>query len=322
MNRRHISLAALVALLTLLIAACSGATSTPLADTTGRDASEGGAPTAAPKPGNDFNSDNGLPDQQQLIVYTGSLDLEVADVDARVSQAEALIRSLGGHVAASRASDTGDGKSAYVTYRIPAARWTDALNGLKGLATRVIDEQTSSEDVTAQVVDLDARLTNLRSTESALQGIMTRATTITDVLKVQAELTQVRGDIESLTAQRDLLLNRASLATLEVGFNTPPVTEVTQASSGWDLGKEIDGALAALVRLGQGVLSLLIWLVIVVLPVVVPVIVLLWIANRLWLRWRRTHAVMAEAIASAGPMGPGGPMGAGSPMGQVGPPDD
>jgi len=74
MNRRHISLAALVALLTLLIAACSGATSTPLADTTGRDASEGGAPTAAPKPGNDFNSDNGLPDQQQLIVYTGSLE--------------------------------------------------------------------------------------------------------------------------------------------------------------------------------------------------------------------------------------------------------
>ena len=36
------------------------------------------------------------------------------------------------------------------------------------------------------------------------QGIMTRATTITDVLKVQSELTAVRGDIESLTAQRDL----------------------------------------------------------------------------------------------------------------------
>jgi hypothetical protein len=310
MTRRHISLTALVALLTLLVAACAGATSgpapvgNPTADEALRAAGGPNArPTAAPASGSDSNG-NALPDQQQLIVYTGSLDLEVADIDATVSQAETLIKSLGGHVAASRASDTGKGKSAYVTYRIPAERWTDALNGLKGLATRVVDEQTSSEDVTAQVVDLDARLTNLRSTESALQEIMTRATTITDVLKVQGELTQVRSQIESLTAQRDLLASRAALATLEVGFNTPPVAEVTQASTGWDLGKEIDGALAALVRLGQGVLSLLIWLVIVVVPVVLPVVVLLWIANRLWLRWRRTHPAAQRSVAPGGPWPP------------------
>jgi hypothetical protein len=311
MNRRHISLAALIALLTLVVAACAGATSgpAPVGYPIDGENAYGGAPTAAPtaasRPGSGLDSNgNALPDQQQLIVYTGSLDLEVADVDASVSQAETLIKNLGGHIATSRASDTGQGKSASVTYRIPAERWTDALNGLKGLATRVVNEDTSSEDVTAQVVDLEARLSNLRSTESALQGIMTRATTITDVLKVQGELTQVRGDIESLTAQRDLLTNRASLATLEVGFNTPPVTEVTQASSGWDLGKEIDGALAALVRLGQGVLSLVIWLVIVVVPVVLPVVVLIWIANRLFLRWRRTHPAARPNVAPGGPWPP------------------
>jgi len=311
MNRRRISLAALIALLTLLVAACSGAAPTSLDNTSldlaGRPVAAPTAPRdAAPNPASGSNSDgdNALPDQQQLIVYTGSLDLEVADIDASVSQAETLIKSLGGHVAASRASDTGNGKSAYVTYRIPAERWQEALNGLKALATRVADEQTSSEDVTAQVVDLDARLANLRSTESALQGIMTRATTITDVLKVQGELTQVRGQIESLTAQRDLLANRAALATLEVGFNPPPVAEVTQASSGWDLGKEIDGALAALVRLGQGVVSLLIWLVIVAVPIFVPIIALIWIANRLYLRWRRTHPVAQPNVAPGGPWPP------------------
>ncbi|HUP82870.1 MAG TPA: hypothetical protein VM284_01635 [Candidatus Limnocylindria bacterium] len=31
------------------------------------------------------------------------------------------------------------------------------------------------------------------------------------------------------------------------------------------------------------------WLVIVVLPVVVPVLVVLWVVNRLWNRWRRAH---------------------------------
>jgi hypothetical protein len=307
MNRRLISLAALIALLTLLVAACSGAAPTA-GGPTDREDGLGGLPTAAPtaaagNPGTGSDRSNAIPDQQ-LIVYTGSLSLEVADINASVSQAETLIKNLGGHIASSRASDTGNGKSASVTYRIPAERWTEAVDGLKGLATRVVNENTSSEDVTAQVVDLDARLANLRSTESALQGIMTRATTITDVLKVQGELTSVRGDIESLTAQRDLLANRAALATLEVGFNTPPVTEVTQASTGWDLGKEIDGALAALVRLGQGVVSLLIWLIIVVVPVVLPVLVLIWIANRLWLRWRRAHPAPQPSVAPGGPWPP------------------
>jgi hypothetical protein len=307
MNRRRISLAALITLLTLLVAACAGAASLqPAGGPTDKGNDPGIQPTAAPYPGsgNNPDGDNALPDQQQLIVYSGSLDLEVADVDVAVSQAEALIKNLGGHLAGSRASDTGNGKSASVTYRIPAERWTDALDGLKDLATRVIDEQTSSEDVTAQVVDLEARLTNLRSTESALQGIMTRATTITDVLKVQSELTQVRGNIESLTAQRDLLTNRAALATLEVGFNTPPIAEVTAASGSWDLGREIDGALAALVRLVQGVLSLVIWVVIVVVPVVLPVVVLIWIGNRLWLRWRRTHPAAQPSVAPGGPWPP------------------
>jgi hypothetical protein len=302
-NIRILSLAALVALLTALVAACAGAA--PAGNPSGGgDVLDGvgnpvgrpvPAPTAAPV--NGYDGGNAIPDQPQLIVYTGSLSLEVADIDAAVGQAEALIKSLGGHVADSRASDTGNGKSANVTYRIPAERWSEALSGLKGLATRVADEQTSSEDVTAKVVDLDARLSNLRATELALQGIMAKATTITDILKVQTELTQVQGDIESMTAQRDLLANQAALATLEVGFNVK-VAEVQQASTGWDLGKEIDSALASLVRMLQSLATLLIWLVIDVLPVVVPVIVIIWIANRLYVRWRRTHPAATPRAAT------------------------
>jgi hypothetical protein len=306
MRGHRLFLAALVALLIGLVAACAGAASAP---TPGDDRADGGgyqpAPTAAP--GNpDYNysdGNNAIPDQQ-LIVYNGSLDLEVSDVDAAVSQAEALVKGLGGHVAGSRASDSGDGKSAYVTYRIPAARWSEALSGLKGLATRVANEETSSDDVTAQVVDLDARLANLRTTEAALQAIMARANTITDVLKVQAELTQVRGQIESLTAQRDNLANQAALATLNVAYNPPPVAEVTQASTGWDLGREIDSALASLVRLGQALASLLVWLIIVVLPVVIPVVIGIWIVNRLWLRWRRLHPAAPPVAGPSGPWPP------------------
>ena len=278
-----------VFVLLLLLSACSGAASPASAPT--------GAPTAA-SVGNQSgegrqNDDGHEPDAapvlpgQQLIVYTGTMDLEVTDLPAAVANAEQLVRGLGGHVASSHATDSEHSKSASVTYRIPAERWSEALNGLRGLG-RVEAESTESEDVTAQVVDLDARIANLQATEGALQAIMDRATTISDVLKVQAELTSVRSNIESLTAQRALLSSRAALATLTVGFNIP-VIETARATQGWDLGREVDAALAALVRLGQWAASMAIWIGIVVVPVLAPIALIAYLAYRARRRWLATH---------------------------------
>jgi len=198
-----------------------------------------------------------VPDAQAgapLVVYTGSLVLEVADLRPAIDQATALITGLGGHIAASHEQNAAGRQDATVTFRIPAQNWTTALNGLRAIGQKVLSEDTDAEDVTAQVVDLDARIANLRASEAALQGIMGRATTIADV-KVQEELTSVRGDIESMTAQRDNLADQAALGTLEVGFSVP-FAAASVASGGWDLGREIDNAVAALVRLGQGFASL------------------------------------------------------------------
>ncbi|MEP7360807.1 MAG: hypothetical protein ABI744_04430, partial [Chloroflexota bacterium] len=100
------------------------------------------------------------------------------------------------------------------------------------------------------------------------------------------------------------LSNQAALATLDVGFNVPATPEVAQASEGWDLGKEIDSALASLVRVGQSVATALIWLFIVALPVVLPILLILWIVARLYRRWQLTHPALAVEASSTGPWPP------------------
>jgi hypothetical protein len=155
---------------------------------------------------------------------------------------------------------------------------------VRAVAAKVVSEDTDAEDVTAQVIDLDARIANLRASEAALQQIMTQATTIPDVLNVQKELTSVRGEIESMTAQRDHLADQAAFGTLEVHFNVPTAQSAV-ATGGWDLGREVDRAVAALVRIGQGLASLAIWLSIVLVPLLVPVLIAIWIGLRLRRRY-------------------------------------
>ena len=143
---------------------------------------------------------------------------------------------MGGYVGASNTSNADEQPFAEITYRIPADRWEDALDvlrGLNGLTKKVVNEQTQAVEVTGQIVDLEARIKNLRASETALQGIAANAAKISDVLDVEARLTDVRGQIEQLTAQLVDLNDRAGYATLTAYFSTPVVAvELAQQGLG------------------------------------------------------------------------------------------
>jgi hypothetical protein len=147
--------------------------------------------------------------------------------------------------------------------------------------------------VTGQVVDLGARISNLRATEAALQAIMARATKISDVLDVQKQLTATRGEIERLVADKTQLEGRAAYGSLKVTFNLPTPPAVVKAQKGWDPATDVDRATGKLIGIGQRATSAGIFLAIVGLPVLIGGGLLLLVAWQLyrmvrWLVGRRT----------------------------------
>ncbi len=213
------------------------------------------------------------PIESQQIVKTGSMAIEVQDVEKAVSQAKATIAGMGGSVSDESRSGDGDSAVATITYRIPAAKWDDALAALRALAGRLISEQTNANDQTAEVIDLDARIKNLQATESALQAIMARATAVSDVLAVENQLSQVQGQIEQLTAQRDHIKGLAAMSTLTVSFSTP-ASVAAMATNEWTFGDQVDQAVAALIHVVQGLITIAVWAVVVGIPVVVGLLIL------------------------------------------------
>jgi hypothetical protein len=203
------------------------------------------------------------PRDEARVVKTGTMRLEVSDLSV-LARARTTVVGLGGYVSASEQSSGGERKAASVTYRLPAARWDEALDALKAIG-KVTEERTQAVEVTGQVLDLGARIENLRASERALQAIMARATRIADVLEVQSRLTDVRGQIEQLSTQKAHLEEQAAYGTLTVTYEVP-VAAVKEVSQTWDPRAEVDRAVGQLVGLGQGLLTLTIWLVIVLLP--------------------------------------------------------
>jgi hypothetical protein len=323
---------AAILLAALAVAACASA-SAPV-DTT-RDGAFVAAPTAAPAPadqgmttaesGSAAGAGGAAPvDGQQgaanagsnaadqlLVIKTGNLILQVDDIATALVKARGVIAGLGGYVSGSDEANEGERHVAVITYRIPAARWDEAIDALRTLATKVIGEKTNAVEVTGQVRDLGAQITNLQASEQALQAIMAKATKISDILEVQAQLTDVRGQIEQLETEKQHLEEQAANGTLAVTFETP-IVAVEEVKQGWNLGDEIDRAAAQLVSVGQGLASGLVWLLIVVLPVLLAAgIVLLivlaplaFILRRISRRIVRPHSPMWSPAVTAPAWGP------------------
>jgi hypothetical protein len=282
-------------LIAIIVACASGAASAPGqggAATVGSSAAAA-APAGSSAPSRSGSSSDAAANRDQValvddakIVRTGSLGLEVSDVAVAVAAARDAIRSLGGYIGASQQQRQGDDLEASVTYRIPVARWEEALETLARLGT-VVSETTDATEVTDQIIDLDARIRNLKASEQALVGYAENAPKVSDLLEIQSRLTETRGEIERLTAQQANLTDRAALATLTVSFGVKSVA-VIQASERWDPAAEVDRASATLISVGQAIVSFAIVFAIVWLPILVVlgfiVIVGLLVARRLGIR--------------------------------------
>lgn len=192
-----------------------------------------GPPQAAPigRPG---TSDLPLPSDQAItglrkIIYTGDIQLEVANPVATMDRIQLLVRDVGGYVASSNTVYENDKQIVTMSLRVPAERYSDVLAQLRRLADKVREEKTTSQDVSEEYADLSAQLRNLEATEAQYLELMRRAQSIDDVLKVQQQLTTVRGQIERLKGRLTYLERRSDLATINVGLYPPS----TPASGGY-----------------------------------------------------------------------------------------
>jgi hypothetical protein len=208
----------------------------------------------------------------------------VADLQQAVANGRTTVMAVGGYIGASEESNDGDKSVATITYRIPADRWEETLGKLRGFGTKVVSEQTQATEVGSQIVDLEARIRNLRASESALVEIAKGTGKVSDLLEVEAQLTDVRGQIEQLDAQRTQLNDQVAYGTLVTTYGTE-IKAVQETAKGWDPAQDVDNASATLIGLGQAIASAAIWFAIVWLPLLLVLLVVVLIARFVYRRF-------------------------------------
>jgi hypothetical protein len=216
------------------------------AESAGAGVAEGNAPGLVPSGAATFD---------RKIVQNTSLDLRVADVSKSYADVERIAITAGGFVLSSSVSANQDRPQATITIRVPTAQYQQVVDSLRALAIKVENQTSNAEDVTQQYTDYQARLRSAQALEATYIGLLDRAETIDDILKIQGYLTPVRTEIEQIQGQINAWDTLSSLATITVNLHTAPATPVPSSSThpdplkagsaGWEASLLFLGAVGA-----------------------------------------------------------------------------
>lgn len=208
-----------------------------------------------------------------LIARTAELTLTTNNFDQSRSAMEEIVKRHSGYFGQlSVNANPNSGRNLDATLKIPAPQRDPAIAELKKLGHVEFESQTG-EEVTAQSMDLDARLSNARNTEQRLTDILRNRTgKLSDVLAVEESLSRVRGEIEKMEAERKALTNRVDFLALQIhlqeNYRRKPDSIVGRlrdaAVSGYDgLVSGITGAILLLLKAGP---SFLFWAAVLFVP--------------------------------------------------------
>ena len=232
-----------------------------------------GAPASAPM--NEALSQNAVgkmadtsaspaPISQPQLIKTATLQITVKSITTSIDQVKAIAQQQQGDILNLSDEIPTDGNShrtASLQVRVPQAKLDAALQALKALGS--LDRQSiTAEDVSTQLIDSQARLKNLRKTEATLLGIMGRSGGVSDVLKVAQELSNVRNQVEQITAQLTALQNQVAYSSVQLNLVEVTASVRSQPAVGAQISNTWESATSSFGKFTVDLLQLGIWLMV------------------------------------------------------------
>ena len=192
-------------------------------------------------PGAAFNSESPLPPQATpgpapatpqdalesgsivngpMIARTAELQITSRDFGHVRERLDAILKRHHGYFGElAVTTPAGAGRTLQGKLQLPADQLDSAMGEIKQIG-HVDSESLSGEDVSAQYIDLDARLSNARHTEQRIIDVLRdRTGKLSDIIEAERELGRVRGQIEQMEAEKRAMLKRVDYSTLALTVN-------------------------------------------------------------------------------------------------------
>ncbi len=243
---------------------------------------------------------------EKFLAIDVSYGVEVDDISKGINDVVALSDRHGGQIYERSINITDDrSSSASFVIKLPPDNVEGAIAALDAIGVRRTASQ-GTEDVTNQIVDIDARLVTAKASLDRVRKLLEAATDLGQVLSLESQLTERETLVEQYTAMKRALSNRVSLATLRVQLSLSPEPVTTAVESKDDkptIGKAFKSGWKGFVNVLAAIMIFIGYTAPFLVIVAIGAAILIPLSRR-----RRQLALRAQQSRSAAPPPPPAPV--------------
>lgn len=150
-----------------------------------------------------------------MLDIEANVTMQVPKIKPALAALHGLTARLGGVVTEERVDSASQYASAQLTLRVPSGATQSVFEQLDRLGN-VLDQNLTARDIGKEYFDANLRLSSLETTLRRYAEILTHATKVEEILRIEAELARLRGEIEQVKGNLRWLSDRAARATLHI----------------------------------------------------------------------------------------------------------
>ncbi len=155
---------------------------------------------------------------EQKIIKTGNLRFETNDLEATYSQIQAALKAQNATVQNDTEGKDFESVFRKIIVRVPSKNFDLFLKEISKGVAYFDNKEISSQDVTEEYIDIDARLKAKKVLESRYLELLKKANKVTEMLEIEAQLSAIREEIEAKEGQLRYMQSQVSMSTITIEF--------------------------------------------------------------------------------------------------------
>lgn len=227
-------------------------------------------------------------DTDRKLVRTADVTVRSTAFDQDVQSVQTLLAEVGGYV--ENLYQYGDSqndqeRTMSLSMRVPSGKLDQFLTGMGGIG-RMTNRSESTQDMTVQYADNEARLQTLRDKMTRLNELMAKAENVSDLVEIESAIADTQYQIDSYETSQRSIDRRVDMSAVSVTV-VEETTAQSAAADDMSLSERIKAGFDASIKGLVKFLRNMVVFLVMALPVLVPVAV---IAVVVWLIKRRRKA--------------------------------
>ena len=171
---------------------------------------------------------------KQMLIKQAEIRMEVESLHESYGLLKKYLSATHAYYSAENQRYFGSSMEKEYEIRVPVAEFDSLMYLISSMGAKIDYRNISSQDVTEEYLDLQARIKTQKALEARYQQLLNRAKTIEDILKLEKYLTEVRETIERMQGRTVYLRDKASYSSVKLSmYEAGEAVSVKQSSTFW-----------------------------------------------------------------------------------------